>query len=68
LGIQKEKMMKYVRIYAWLLLVVFFTPCQGQTKTDLPTDTIQSETKGVTNSYGPTTSVRTIQQDKKGNM
>jgi hypothetical protein len=48
--------MKYVPVYALFLLFVFYTFCKGQTKTDVIT------------SYGPHTSVRTIKQDKKGNI
>jgi ligand-binding sensor domain-containing protein len=60
--------MKYVPVYALFLLFVFYTFCKGQTKTDLPKDTIKYENKGVITSYGPHTSVRTIKQDKKGNI
>ncbi|WP_232065085.1 two-component regulator propeller domain-containing protein [Rhodocytophaga rosea] len=47
---------------------IFYNSCQGQGKTNLPKDTIQSQTKGVITLQGPTTSVRTIHQDKQGNI
>ncbi len=50
------------------LVSVYCTVCKGQTKTDLPPDTIKYETKAVITSHGPTTSVRTIRQDRKGNI
>jgi ligand-binding sensor domain-containing protein len=59
-------MIKYVPVYALLLMFVFCTSSKGQT--DRPTATIRFESKDVISSHGPTTSVRTIQQDKKGNM
>jgi len=49
-------------------MFIFCNYCVGQNKTDLPTDTIKSETKGVITLHGPTTSVRTIKQDRKGNI
>ena len=59
-------MMKYT--YTNLLLLVFCIYCKGQDKTDLSKVTINSKTKEVITSHGPTTSVRTIRQDSKGNM
>ena len=60
--------MKDGQIYALFLMFVFCTCCKGQNKTDLPTDNTKSETKDVITSYGPNTSVRTIMQDRKGNI
>lgn len=37
--------MKNAPIYVLLLVVVFYTSCKGQRKTDLPKDTIKSQTK-----------------------
>ncbi|QDK81111.1 histidine kinase [Spirosoma sp. KCTC 42546] len=51
--------MKYAPVCAFLLVFVC-TPCKGQNKIDLPKDTIKY--------HGPTTSVRTIKQDRKGNI
>jgi ligand-binding sensor domain-containing protein len=45
-----------------------FCICKGQNKTELAPDTIKSETKEVISSHGPNTSVRTIKQDRKGNI
>ena len=66
LGVKKEKMMKYLRIYTLFFMFVFCPSCKGQNKTDLPTDTIKSETKDVI--LGPSTMVRTIKQDRNGNI
>jgi hypothetical protein len=60
--------MNYIHLYALLLMFVFCTFCKAQNQTDLPPDTIQSESKEAISSHGPTTSVRTIKQDRKGNM
>ncbi|MEP7377859.1 MAG: two-component regulator propeller domain-containing protein [Chitinophagaceae bacterium] len=49
-------------------MFIFCNYCIGQNKIDLPTDTIKPETKGVITLHGPTTSVRTIKQDRKGNI
>ncbi len=63
-------MMHYVPVHALILLFVFYTSStsKGQTKTDLSKDTIKFETKDVITSQGPSTSVRDIHQDRKGNM
>jgi len=45
--------MKYVQIYALLLIFIFCTSCKGQNKTELPKNDIKSETKDVIASYGP---------------
>jgi hypothetical protein len=47
-------MMQYAHLYALLLLFVVCTAWKGQNQTDLPTDTIQSETKAVITSQGLT--------------
>ena len=60
--------MKYTGIFTLFLMFIFSNYCVGQNKTDLPTDTIKSETKGVITLHGPTTSVRTIKQDRQGNI
>jgi ligand-binding sensor domain-containing protein len=49
-------------------MFIFSTSSKGQIKTYLPPDTIKSEIKDVGTSYGPKTSVRTIKQDRKGNI
>jgi ligand-binding sensor domain-containing protein len=61
-------MKKYAQMYTWFLLFVFCISTKGQTKTDLPTDTIKSETKGVIISQVPNSMVRNIKQDRNGNI
>jgi ligand-binding sensor domain-containing protein len=61
-------MMSYGNVYVMILIFVFCTTGKGQTKTDLPKDTIKFESKDVTFSLGPTSITRTIKQDRKGNI
>ena len=61
-------MMRYGNVYVMILIFVFCTTGKGQTKTDLPKDTIKFESKDVTFSLGPTSITRTIKQDRKGNI
>src|SRR5882757_10441707 len=61
-------MMKYIPIYTLFLMLVCCTYCKGQNKSDLTKDTPKSEIKDVISSHGPNTSVRTIKQDRKGNI
>ena len=44
------------------------TSNEGQNKTDLPKNNIKSLTKNAVISYGPSSVVRTIKQDRKGNI
>jgi hypothetical protein len=60
-------MKNMVKLFALFLMAVFLSS-SGQSQINVPKDNIQSETKEVVTSYGPTTSVRTIRQDTKGNM
>ncbi|WP_426672141.1 ligand-binding sensor domain-containing protein [Mucilaginibacter sp. McL0603] len=60
--------MKYAHVYALLLMLVFYTSCRGQNKTDLPKGTIKSENKEVITSHGPNRITRNIIQDRKGNI
>lgn len=60
-------MIKYTHVYALFLTVASFTSF-GQNQREVKTIIINPETKGVITSRGPTTSVRTIRQDRKGNM
>lgn len=60
--------MKYAHVYALLLMSLFCTFCEGQNITGLPKENIKSETKDVTTSQGPNGIVRTIKQDRKGNI
>lgn len=48
--------MKNAAIYVLLLLVVFYTSCKGQGKTNLPKDTIKSETKIAVRVFNSVTS------------
>lgn len=67
-GIKKEKMIKYVPVYALLWLVVFYTPSKAQFKIDLLKDTIKSQTQDIVISMVPANITRTIKQDSKGNI
>ncbi len=59
--------MKNVHVCALFLVFVFHTSC-GQSQTNLPKDNIKTETKDSITSHVPNTSVRTIRQDRKGNI
>ncbi len=61
-------MVKCVKLFALLLMIVFCSFCNAQIKTKLPTDNASYETKDVITSYGPGTSVSIIRQDRKGNI
>lgn len=61
-------MMKHLKVVAPFLMFVFCSFCNAQNHTELPTGNTKPETKGVITSYGPGTSVRTIRQDRKGNI
>ena len=65
--VQKEIMMKYPGIFT-LFVMFIFCNCLGQTKTELHTNAIKCETKEVITFHGPSTSVRTIRQDRKSNI
>ena len=60
--------MKYVTLFVMFFMFIFCTSSQGQTKNILQTDTSKFESKGLISPYGPTTSVRTIMQDRQGNI
>lgn len=60
--------MKYVTLFVLFFMFIFCPFCKGQTKTIQKTDTSKSESKGLISPYGPTTSVRSIIQDKQGNI
>jgi hypothetical protein len=59
-------MMNYV--HTFLLLSVFCTYCKGQKKIEVPKADTRSENKEVITSHGPKSFVRTITQDRKGNI
>lgn len=54
--------------YALFLMLVFYTSCRGQNKTDLPKENIKYKSKEVVSSHGPNSVVRTIKQDRRGNI
>lgn len=66
--VSKEGNMRYIRIYILFSMSVFYASAKGQNKTDAGTDTIRAETKEVTTSHGPSRMVRTIRQDRNGNI
>jgi ligand-binding sensor domain-containing protein len=61
-------MMKYVKLFALFLLIVFYIFCNAQNKTELPTRNTKSETKKVITYNGPNSITRNIIQDRKGNI
>jgi ligand-binding sensor domain-containing protein len=61
-------MIRYIKLFASFLLLVFCSFCSAQNKTELPIGNTKYETQEVITSYGPATSVRTILQDGKGNI
>lgn len=61
-------MIKYGNVYILFLMFAFYTSCNGQGKTDLPIETFSTESKEVVTSHGPTSIVRTIKQDRNGNI
>lgn len=60
--------MKYAHIHILVLILAFCTACEGQSKTDLPKENIKSGTKNPSASHVPFSSVRTVKQDRKGNI
>ncbi|MDB5024889.1 MAG: histidine kinase [Mucilaginibacter sp.] len=60
--------MKYAHVYVLFLMFVFNISCEGQNKTGLSNENTKSETEGVTTFQGPNGVVRTIKQDRKGNI
>jgi len=61
-------MKKSTQMYLLLLLLVFFTSCEGQNKADPPPDKLKPETTAVITANGPTSITRNIIQDRKGNL
>ncbi|GAB2528791.1 ligand-binding sensor domain-containing protein [Spirosoma aerophilum] len=60
--------MKYIPVYALLLMAVFYTASKGQGKADISKERTKSENNEVITSYGPKAITRNIIQDRKGNM
>ena len=54
--------------YGLIFILIFYTSCKGQDKTELTKNNIKSENKDVTTSYGPNSITRTINQDRSGNI
>jgi len=52
--------MKYMPIYAWLLMLVACTSCGAQNKPDVPKENSKSETKGIVSSAGPAVTYHTM--------
>ncbi len=63
-----QKMMKNIPVHALVLMLVFCTSSRGQNKTDLAKDDIHSKAKDAIAFNVPNAIVRTIKQDKKGNI
>jgi ligand-binding sensor domain-containing protein len=61
-------MMKYVKLFALFLLIVFCSLCKAQNKTEPSTGNTMSETKDIVTSHGPNHLTRNIKQDRKGNI
>jgi ligand-binding sensor domain-containing protein len=59
--------MKYIHVYALLLISVFLSSCK-QKQTYAPPDIIRSETKDSVSSYGPTRMVRNVKQARNGDI
>ncbi len=61
-------MIYHSRIYMALLSFVFYSSCTGQNTTDHQKESVSSEEKDLSVIQGPNTIVRTIKQDRKGNI
>ncbi|MFC6100934.1 ligand-binding sensor domain-containing protein [Olivibacter domesticus] len=61
-------MKSYTLSYILFLIFIFYTSCTGQNKTSPQKENIRPETKDASTPHGPTTIVRTIKQDRKGNI
>src|SRR5258706_15137940 len=65
----KRNIMEYRIVYALILMFVFCSSGNGQSKTYLPKkDNIKPKTKDVISSSGPDSIVRNIIQDRNGNI
>jgi ligand-binding sensor domain-containing protein len=60
--------MKYTLIPVSVFIFVLCNSVEGQTKTNLPSDTVKSQSKFVTSQHGPGSMVRAIMQDRDGNI
>lgn len=60
--------MKYVSLYAFLVITIFYNGSKAQGKADSSKETSKAENKAVITAYGPKTITRNIIQDGKGNI
>ena len=60
--------MKYVKLFALFLMIVFSSFCNAQNENELPKGNTKSGTKDVTTHNGPNNITRSIIQDRKGNI
>jgi ligand-binding sensor domain-containing protein len=59
--------MKYIHVYAFILMSIFSTAC-GQNRTYPPPNIIKAETKDSVSSFGPTRMVRNVKQARNGDI
>jgi len=59
--------MKYVHVYAFFLMP-FFNTSYGQRQTEPHKDNINYDIKDTVTSYGPSTMVRNVKQERNGNI
>jgi ligand-binding sensor domain-containing protein len=60
--------MKYIKLFALFLMLVFCISIKAQNKTDQTKDNVKSETKDAIPPPGPNAIARNIIQDRKGNI
>lgn len=60
--------MKSTSLLIWLFVTMIRVSCEAQTGTGQSADTIRVQMKNLPTAYGPATSVRTVLQDRQGNM
>jgi ligand-binding sensor domain-containing protein len=61
-------MKKHLKLFVLFLMIIFYSFCNAQNKTELPTGNTKSENKDVITSTGPKRVTRTIRQDRNGNI
>lgn len=61
-------MKKHLRLFSWLMLLVFITSCKDQVKTDQPKDQSNSQSNELNTSKAPNSIVRNLVQDGDGNI
>ena len=60
--------MKYIQVYAFFLMLVFCTSCEGQKKTEPHKDNINYNIKDTVTSYGHDRMVRNIKKGSNGTI